>query len=377
MTTGRERLQAALSPDGTAEIPAVICYEGIFYRDHWKRITSYPWWYAMDTDLDRQVLWHRDAMTSIGQDWFYLPTTARREDREHVRIVVRPDGVYRCDTRNHHEEKLEEPPVGGELIYVPAPGTLIETREELERLIRIPPDYEASLMQKDGRKDLADRLLAGAGVELCPIVHVSSPLWSCAMIWGFEGLMLMLVDHPALVKYACERFAVLCERRVAEAALLGAEVIWIEECYTDMVRVQDFREINVPYMTRMVQAIRAAGMKSVYYYCGNPARKLDLILSVGADAISLEEGKKDFEIDIEDIVEVVQGRCTVLGNLDATSFLPDCSEDELRVEVARQIAAGRRNNSRFIMSMGSPVTPTTSVQKVRLYCDLVHELGKG
>jgi uroporphyrinogen-III decarboxylase len=82
-------------------------------------------------------------------------------------------------------------------------------------------------------------------------------------------------------------------------------------------------------------------------------------------------------IDIEDVVERTRGRCTVFGNLDAISLLQDGTEAELRAEVARQIAAGRRNGSRFVMSLGSPVTPGTTAQRVRLYCDLTHELGAG
>jgi len=116
-------------------------------------------------------------------------------------------------------------------------------------------------------------------------------------------------------------------------------------------------------------------MKSVYYYTGNISDRLDMILSAGADAVSFEESKKNFMIDVKELSEYVRGRCVILGNLDATSFLRDCSEEQLKTEIARQIKAGRKNGSRFIMSMGSPVTPGTSVDKVRLYCDLVHELG--
>ena len=85
--------------------------------------------------------------------------------------------------------------------------------------------------------------------------------------------------------------------------------------------------------------------------------------------------KKSFSIDIEDVVDRVQGRCTVLGNLDAVGVLEQADEEHLRAEIARQIAAGRRNGSRFIMSLGSPVTPGTPAERVRLYCDLAHELG--
>jgi uroporphyrinogen-III decarboxylase len=157
--------------------------------------------------------------------------------------------------------------------------------------------------------------------------------------------------------------------------MLDAEGIWIEECLTDMISPAMFAELNVPLVSELCSSIRSEGMHSIYYYCGNPNDRLDLLLSVGADALALEEGKKGFSINIEDIVDKVQGRCTLLGNLDAIHLLEHGSEAELRAEIARQIGAGRRNGSRFIMSIGSPVTPGTSVERVWLYCDLVHELG--
>src|SRR5512137_1777710 len=100
MTTGRGKIAEAFSLDGSLEIPAVVCYEGIFYRDHWGQFTSCPWWYALETDIDRQLRWRSDVIASIGQDWFVLPMSVRREDRKHLRIERRPEGVFRCDKRN-------------------------------------------------------------------------------------------------------------------------------------------------------------------------------------------------------------------------------------------------------------------------------------
>ncbi|UCD29603.1 MAG: hypothetical protein JSV03_03735 [Planctomycetota bacterium] len=74
-------------------------------------------------------------------------------------------------------------------------------------------------------------------------------------------------------------------------------------------------------------------------------------------------------------MERVRGRCVVLGNLDAVGVLQSGSEERLKAEIRRQVAAGRCNNSRFILSLGSPVTPATPIERVRLYCDLGHELG--
>jgi uroporphyrinogen-III decarboxylase len=158
---------------------------------------------------------------------------------------------------------------------------------------------------------------------------------------------------------------------------MGAAGVWIEDCLTDMVGPEAFESLNVRFLRPLVQEIRAAGMHSIHYFCGNPKGKWDQLLAVGADAIALEESKKGFEIDIEDVVDVVQGRMAVLGNLDAIGILQDGSEQELAAEIDRQVRAGRRNKGRFVMSIGSPVTPATPVERVRRYCDLVHHIGSG
>jgi len=374
--TGRQRIEAALSKDGTREIPAVICYEGIYFRDHWHQLTAYPWWYRRAPDIERQMLWRREVMVRTGQDWFYLPFFYSDEERRNLSIEVRPDGVYRIDRRTGTEERLTEPPVGGEP-YDPRPDHPAETPEEIDAAI--PPgwlaDHYGGSVVDDGRDDLASQLLKECGGDLYPICSEYSPLSLCYDLWGFEGMMINIATRPDLVEHACQRFLALSIRAVRQAALLGAAGIWLEDCLTDMISPQAFARLNVPFVRQLVEEIRALGMKSIHYFCGNPAGKWELLLSVGADALSLEESKKGFDIDIENVVERVQDRCTVLGNLDAVGTLQDGSEEQLRAEIARQIAAGQRNGNRFIMSIGSPVTPGTPVEKVRLYCDLVHELG--
>jgi uroporphyrinogen-III decarboxylase len=225
-----------------------------------------------------------------------------------------------------------------------------------------------------GESDLADRLSAEFP-GLYPMCHVSSPLWCLYDLWGFDGMMAMMGERPDLVRYAAQRYLELSVQDVRQAQALGAAGIWVEECLTDMISPAMFADLNVPVLSALCSAIRSAGMHSIYYYCGNPNDRLDLLLSVGADALALEESKKHFTIDIAAIAERVQGRCTLLGNLDAMHLLEHGSEADLRLEIARQIAAGRRNGSRFIMSIGSPVTPDTPVERVRLYCNLVRELG--
>lgn len=372
---GRTKIESALSVDGTSEIPAVICYEGIFARDHWRQLTDHPWWYRESPDLERQMTWRRDVIEAVGQDWFYLPTSYSAKERENLSIKVRPEGVFRLDRLTESEVELIEPPISGmsssgRLLSV-HPVRLADTFEQIDVLIPAPP----RTLPDRTRGDLAAKLLDEFGEDLYPVGYTSAPLWSCYSLWGFEGMMVMIAERPDLVEHACCRFLDQSLYGIREQAAVGAAGVWIEDCLTDMVSPEAFGSLNVRFLRPLVQEIRAAGMHSIHYFCGNPRNKWNQLLSVGADALALEESKKGFEINIEDVVDVVQGRMAVLGNLDAMGLLQDGSEQELAAEIDRQLRAGRRNRGRFVMSIGSPVTPATSVERVRHYCDLVHQMG--
>ncbi len=376
--TGRKKIEEAMAATGTAQVPAVICYEGIYVRDHWRQLTAHPWWYAQSPDIEQQLAWRRDAIERTGQDWFILPAVTPRRQREALCIEMEAGEVYRRDRRSGLRERLVEPRIGGWVPtarYTDAPLDPPMTLEQIDAAVPAPEQVSAEQMRRDGRGDLAERLLAEYGERLWPLCHVSSPLWNCYRLWGFEGMMTRILDEPHLIRHACDRLLALVRQRIREAAAIGTAGVWIEECFTDLVSPEVFAAINVPLMRRIVEAIREAGMKSIYYYyCGDPASRWDLILSIGADAISLEESKKSFTIDIEDVVERIGRRCAVLGNLDAVGVLQDADEAGLRAEVRRQVAAGARNGGRFVMSIGSPVTPGTPVERVRRYCDMVREL---
>jgi hypothetical protein len=73
------------------------------------------------------------------------------------------------------------------------------------------------------------------------------------------------------------------------------------------------------------------------------------------------------------IVDTVQGRCVVFGNVDAIGVLQDGPADLVRAEVDRQMKAGRNNGNRFVLSTGSPITPATPVERVRLFTDVARE----
>jgi len=373
---GRDKILAAFSPEGTPEIPAVICYEDIFIRDHWTQLSNRPWWVRVTPDIETQSAWRREVEEAIGQDWFLLPEGASYAERAHVTLVAQGSQVYRFNRHTGETQRLASPQVSGwsgrEVASV-HPAQLPQTPEEVDAWLIDPHTGDYGLA--DGRGDLAQHILGDWGAARFPLGYVAGPLWTCYYMWGFEGMMTHLIDKPALVHYAAQRFAEYSIGQVRAAARLGALGVWIEDCMMDMISPQHYRTFNLPYLRQITDELHAVGMVGIHYFCGNPAGKWDLLIDTGADALALEESKKGFTIDIADVAERVNGRMVVLGNLDSVGILEQADDDTLRAEIARQIAAGRRNRSRFIMSLGSPVTPDTPLARVRHYCDLTHQLG--
>jgi len=380
--TGRKNIREALSSQGANAIPIVIPYEAILVRDHWKQLTDEPWWQVHSPQLHLQMRWRRSALERLRQDFLELPLFYTRERQTVLRIEHRQDEPYLVDRRSGEGRLLQREPIGGSLIQSLAgrSGLEAKSREEIDSLVpapdppdpRNPPSFAES-----GKADLASRLVAEYGAERYPIDYLRAPLWACESLWGFEPLMYNIAAAPDLVHYACSRYLDRGRHRIRSAAAMGAAGIWIEECMMDLVSPQAYASLSLPYLRQLIESVHASGMSAVLYFCGNPAGKLSLILDSGCDAVGFEESKKDFRIDIGELAERIDGRCTLLGNLDAVRVLERGSENDLRTEIARQIRAGRRNRNRFISSLGSPVTPATPLERVRLFLDLARELGEG
>lgn len=370
--TNRERVNAAFSNEGADEIPVMIPYEGVYMRDRWDELTSCPWYYQLETDLEKQLQWRREIWQWINHDFVGVYPFYGREERKEYIVEPREDGVYLVNKAKNTEERFKKPSVGG---YDPSaiptsPSDPAETESEIDKLIYVSSDQEIEHALSLGSGDMAEAVMNDYGAQLSPMSAVLSPLWNCYDIWGFEGMMTRMLTETDLVHYACSRFRDKAVYDIRSAARIGAQVMWIEECCMDQISPGTYKSLCLPYLRNITDEIRANGMKSIHYFTGDPGGKWELLMDTGSDAISFEESKKGFKINIEDVVDIIKGRMTILGNLDTVDVLERGSEETLKTQITRQISAGRRNESRFIMSLGCPVTPDTTPQRVRMYCDL-------
>ncbi|HOF86605.1 MAG TPA: uroporphyrinogen decarboxylase family protein [Armatimonadota bacterium] len=368
--TGREKIFAALSPDGSAETPVVICYPGIFERDHLGELTDLPWWRLHETDPERRAAFHASLIRATDLDWYELRGGHAGAEQAAVTISEEADGVYQRDARTGERRKLEPPVVGGTLTTARGDAPPIT---DLEAFLaeRVPPP--APFRGVPTGCERLPALLKAALPDKYAFTWAGAPLWLLAGTLGYAEWFAGLADDPAPLLRAADRLLDGQLHGIAAAQALGADGIWIEDCLTDQIGPDRYRRYHLPHLRALTDAIRAAGLHSIHYFCGNPWPVFDLLLESGADALGLEESKKGFAIDIAAVAARVNGRMTLLGNLDAIDLLEHGTDAALRAEIARQRAAGRRNGHRFIQSLGSPVTPGTSVARVRAYAAMARE----
>lgn len=371
--TGREKIAAAFSAEGSAEIPVVTCYPTIFERDHFAELTSLPWWFEYETDAVKRAQVVESLTMATDIDWFCMPSGAALAEQQHICIAVKPEGVFRIDDRSGHSQQLFPPLVSGNLRVISEEQPVIDDLQQFlsEQIPHVRPFQELQA----GEERLPALLMSSLGQKKMPIMHLSSPLWWSSEIMGYEQWFTYLATDAEVIYQACWRLLDAAREHIKYAKALGCQVIWIEECLTDQIGPQRYQQYNLPLLRALTGAIKDAGLHSVYYFCGDPWPTWDLIIQSGADALSFEESKKGFAIDIAEVVERVQGQFTVLGNLDSIGILEQGTAAELRGEVRRQLEAGRRNGNRFIMSTGSPITPHTPVSRVCEYVQLVREYG--
>lgn len=375
--TGRAKIEAALSSRGTPSIPVVIPYQSILIRDRWEDLTGSPWWHLYSPDLQVQIQWRKGVLDRIGNDFLELPLFYTREEQAALAIEHRATETFLVDSRNGDTKRLEREPIGGVIItnLFQTTGLEAKTTGDIDRLVPELAKEDPGTFLRSGLADLAIRLIEEYGTERFPLASVRSPLWACDGLWGFEPLMYNIAAVPDLVHYACRRYLDYAVHKVCRAAAMGARGIWIEECLTDLISHDTYASRNLPYLQQLIEAIHASGLSAIFYFCGDPAGKIELILRAGCDAVGFEESKKGFEIEVESLVGQINGSCALLGNIDAIEIVERGAEAELRTEIARQIQAGRHNGCRFITSCGSPLTPSTPIERIQAYLNLARETG--
>jgi hypothetical protein len=148
-------------------------------------------------------------------------------------------------------------------------------------------------------------------------------------------------------------------------AEVGVDGIWLGQwmCSADILAESDYLEFVHPYDQTMIDAVHAAGMVSIYHFCGDAVPRVKHIKKSKPTVFGVEESKKGFDVDIGDVRAEYGPDVCLLGNIDVYHVVEMGTPEEWVAEVRRQISVA--GPEKFIVSCGSPITHDTPPQQVR------------
>ena len=238
----------------------------------------------------------------------------------------------------------------------------LRSREDVEAAVSV---RSAAELEEEGVFEPARMMVEKLGAEVYLRCESGTPYWNTYYVLGFSRMMTAMHDEPGL-------FETLMTRKHAQRievlkgfARAGVHGVWVEECLSsaDLISERDYLRFVYPTTEKYLEEIRALGMQSVLYYCGDSLRRIKHLRRLPISALALEESKKGFVVEIEDAVRELDGACGVFGNIDAVGVVHDGTRADIEQEVWRQVRAGRKAKG-FVLGQGSPFPLDTSPEKV-------------
>ena len=230
-----------------------------------------------------------------------------------------------------------------------------------------PGEVEAEM--ESVRYDLPKALMRRYSENLPFYSDGCSPYNGLFGAFGFQEMMCAFAESPDLVHQVLESRRPCIEARLLAQRQLGITLIFVEECLSsaDLISPKTYLEFCFPYTKQALEFYENLGFRTVLYFAGNLMPLLPYLRELPFTALSFEEDRKGYGIDLAEVRRAMGPARILFGNIDAL-FVEKASDEELLAEVRRQIeVAGRDGN--FVVSIGSPFTPGTSLERVRFFCD--------
>lgn len=392
--TAKERMFRALSGERPDVFPAVPAYVSLFledlerayyieqYRRRLRGHSRYPVHHEEDTQFRAQALYQSYGILKVKPDWLEIDRGATRAWAERTEIVAEQGLLHYEDQVSGMRAPMHEVPMprgDDTLETVSAPWNDVwdisgELRDEADVDARLPTVTAEQLLAR-GDFDLPRQIVADYGDDCFLSTILDTPYSDAYDYLGFQGLMLVPHDRPALFHHLLQRQLARTQEVMEAWAAVGIHGVYVQEVFSgaDLISPRSYDEFvfayNQPYFCHM----RALGLFPIHYVCGDILPRLQRITELDIAAVAVEESKKNFRIELEEVVERVAGRVAVFGNIDAVRFGLHATMEEMVIEVQRQARVGARAKG-FVVSTGSPFPLDTNPRLVDTLVATAHSI---
>jgi hypothetical protein len=393
----KERMLQALRGEKPDVLPAAPAYPSLFladferayYVEQYRRRLRGVSRHAVDHDEDTlfraRALYQSYGIFKARPDWIEVSPGASRAWAKRTEIVQQ-DGVlsyHDCESGISVPMAKAPMPYGDARLEAESSSltdlwdTAQEVRDEAGIDARLPILTAEELLAR-GDFDLPRLVVADCGDEFFISTVLDTPFSDAYDLLGFQGLMLIQHDRPALFHHLLQRELARSQEVMGAWAGAGVHGVYVEEIFTgaDLISPRSYDEFVFAYNQPYFRHMRSLGLLPIHYVCGDVVPRLERIASLDIAAVAVEESKKNFTIEIEEVVDRVAGRAALFGNVDAVRFGLQATMDEMAAEVKRQARIGARARG-FVVSTGSPFPLDTNPRLIDTLVATAHSIGPG
>jgi hypothetical protein len=392
--TPKERMVRALSggrADVTPAAPAYLSlfladFERSYYIEQYRRRLRGRSRYAIDHEEDTlfraRALYQSYGIFKVRPDWIEIGQGASRAWAERTEIVAEGPVLHYRDRGSGLRVPMHQAPMpygdptltGQNASLTDLWDVSAQVRDEVDVDARLPIVTSDELLAR-GDWDLPRQIVADYGDHYFLSTILDTPFSDAYDLLGFQGLMLIQYDRPALFHHLLQR-KLAQTREVMDAwAKVGVHGVYVEEVFTgaDMISPGSYDEFVFAYNQPYFHHMRRLGLVPIHYVCGDVIPRLERILALDIAAVAVEESKKKFQIEIADVLDRVSGRVAVLGNVDTIRFGLHGTMAEMEAEVRRQAEIGARVGG-FVVSTGSPFPLDTNPRLIDALIATAHSV---
>ena len=216
------------------------------------------------------------------------------------------------------------------------------------------------------RKELADRV---------PLIGFSGAPFTLAtyLIEGgssknYLQTKKMMYTAPALYGQLLDKITDCTIDYLKGQVAAGAQALQVFDSWAGVLAPCDYEEFALPYVKRIIAALKPVTDIPLIYFANNGATLLDLTMTCGADVLGF-----DWRIKLSEAARRIGPNISIQGNMDPIAlFLPP---EKLAQRIRNVLEEGRGARG-HIFNLGHGIVPETPPEQAKLAVRLVHEISR-
>jgi len=248
------------------------------------------------------------------------------------------------------------------------PKADLSSKRRIDEFVKKYVWIDSELILKLGYTDHLQEIFRKYGDSVFINVHLPSQM--CEIIdpftgyVGFEEGLVAFYDRPEGMKYLIEKCYEAQLEWVKAYKRAGAHAFTISEdnMAADSISPKTYREFLKPIHKDFFKEIKNMNLYTLINFWGYISPLLNDIKEIGVDGLLIEESRKNYKLDVVDIIKIVGDRICLFGNVDSVNTILLGNSEDIRKEIDKQREV--RKYGSFIFSNGSPFTPGTPKENV-------------